>query len=317
MKRAVYDRYGGPEALRLVDAPVPVPTSKQVLVRQASSSVNGGDEHARAGHAKVMTGRGGFPKGLGMDVVGTVEQVGADAPGGQVGDLVWGVSVRSDANAEYVAIDANRIAPAPTNLDPRLLGGMPAVGATALQALGPRYASLRAGESVLIRGGAGGVGTALVQLAHHRGARVTALVAEPTFKGVRALGADTVVDYRMAQPADLGPFDVIVDTVGIDLPAWRDQLAPRGRFVTITIDFAHPFRSIFTLATSAVYGSRRIRQLASPPRTDTMAELTGLVENGVLHPVIDSTFPLSRIADAHARAGHSGLLGKVVLSIGD
>lgn len=316
MQRAVYSRYGGPEVLTTEQTSLPVPGPRQVLIRQAASSVNGGDEHARAGHAKAMTSMSrGFPKGLGMDVVGTIEETGEKVTDWAGGEFVWGVSIGSDANAEYVVMDADRMALAPNVEVPATLGGLPAVGATAITALGPRYANLATGESVLIRGGGGGVGSALVQLAHHAGAHVTALVSPKTFEAVRDLGADEVVDYSTTSPEDLGPFDVIVDTVATDLPGWRSRLAKGGRFVTITMDFAHPLRSLAAVAGSTIHGGERIRMLVSPPKRATMEELTHAVESGALAPVIDSTFALDAIADAHARAGVSGLVGKVVLSI--
>lgn len=134
---------------------------------------------------------------------------------------------------------------------------------------------------------------------------------------MRDLGADEALDYRTTEPSDIGPFDVVVDTVGTALLDWRGRVAAGGRFVTITLDFAHPVRTMAALVGSVIHGSGRIRMLVAPPRSDTMAELTRVVEGGDLRPVIDSTFRLEDIADAHARAGKPGLVGKVVIAIDD
>lgn len=215
MRRAVCRRYGGPEVLAVEDAPKPAPGRGEVLIRQLASSVNGGDLSIRAGHAKPMAMMltPGWPKPLGMDVVGLIEQLGTGVVDLGLGDLVWGVSTGSDAIAEYVVMKANRVAAASRNLEPNQLGAMPVAGTTAMAAVDV-FAKVKPGDQVLVRGGAGGVGSMIVQFARARGGRVTALASNSTRDAVLALGADEVLDYRETTTANLPEFDVILDTIG-------------------------------------------------------------------------------------------------------
>lgn len=318
MSRAVYNRYGGPEVLSVETAPIPTPGPSEVLIRQIASSVNGGDLSIRGGHAKpmAMALTPGWPKPLGMDVVGTVAQIGERTTGLHVGDLVWGVSTASDALADYVVMKADRVALAPTNFAPVDLGALPVAGTTAIAAV-DHFAKLRPAERVLVRGGAGGVGSAVVQLAHARGAHVTALASQDTEDAVRALDANVVLDYHKTRPEDLPRFDVIIDTVGTSLSRYRRRLAKGGRFITITLDFQRPVRGVLAMLASSVHGGARIRQMISVPKSDTLSELTALVEDGSVRPVIEAIYPLAEIAAAHTRAEEHGTVGKVVIAIGE
>lgn len=315
-RRAVYGSYGGPEVLYVEESERPRAGKGELLIRQLASSVNGGDLSIRAGHAKPMAAMitPGWPKSIGMDVVGMIEEIGSGVEGWNVGDLVWGVSTGSNSIAEFVTMKAGSVALAPLNLETKVLGALPVAGTTAMACVG-QFANVQPGERVLVRGAAGGVGSAIVQLARARGGRVTALASASTREAVLALGAEEVLDYREAAPEVLPEFDVIIDTVGSDLERFRSRLALGGRFVTITIDFKHPARGVLAVAGSAIHGSARIRQMVSTPGTKQLATLTALVEAGTLRPVIDSVYPLDEIAAAHERAEQHGTVGKIVIEI--
>ncbi|MEA4944819.1 MAG: NAD(P)-dependent alcohol dehydrogenase [Propionicimonas sp.] len=314
MKRAVYRHYGGPAVLTIDEVPIPTPGKGQVLVRMRSTSVNGGDLQARSGQAKFRTAMSpGWPKQLGMDVVGVVEQVGPGVASPQVGEQVWGVSTGDGAYAQYVLMAANRVGRLPQGMDPVRAGALPVAGTTALLALGGG-SPVRSGQRVLVRG-AGGVGLAAVQLAHARGAEVTALASGSTLAGVADAGADRVLDYREADPSRLGRFDLVLDTVGTAVASFRQCLTPTGRLLTITADFSHPFRSIGQILASVRFGGRRTRFVTGIPRTPQLDALADAVEAGQLRPVIDSVFALEQISQAHARAEQRGILGKIVISI--
>lgn len=315
MLRAVYRRYGGPEVMGVDEAPSPVPKKGQVLIRATSSSVNGGDVSARAGKAKPMTAllTRGWPKPLGMDVVGHVSALGEGVTDLQVGDLVWGVSVAFDALAEYVVMPASRLSPVPTGLDPVAAGALPVAGTTAIGAV--ELAEVHPGDKVLVRGGAGGVGSAIVQIAHARGAVVTALASDTTRDAVLGLGADEVLDHRATAAADLPEFDAVIDTVGRNLEPFRRRLAPGGRFVTITTDMDHPVKGVWTTVSSARFRGQRIRLFSRLPKTAQMQQVADAVTRGGLKPVIDRTFPLAEISEAHARAAEHGTVGKVVVDL--
>ncbi|SOD65769.1 NADPH:quinone reductase [Streptomyces zhaozhouensis] len=318
MLAARYHRHGPPDVLRVEEVPDPEPAAGQVRVRVHATSVNGGDLHARAGRLRWMSRRRP-PFGTGLDVSGEVERLGPGVNDVVVGQRVWGLLPRASvfapvgAAAEAVVVDAARLGPRPEGLDPVEAAALPGVGATAVSALLTR-GRLRAGQRLLVRGGAGGVGSAAVVLGHALGAHVTALAGESTLAAVRALGADEVVDYRAARPAELGRFDVILDTAGAPgLPAWRRRLRPRGRMVAIAP--THP-RTALAIAFSVVHGSGRMRFFSGDIRRPDLDALAAHVTRGELRPVVASTHPLTEVADAHRALERGGGVGKRVVRTG-
>ncbi|AXG79083.1 NAD(P)-dependent alcohol dehydrogenase [Streptomyces paludis] len=325
MRAALYDRYGPPEVLYEGRLPVPDITPDQVLVRVHAVSVNGGEVAGRAGKIRVVTGRR-FPQRTGIDFVGEIAKVGTgtslnekranNRAGDRVGDRVWGFMGRTSLGsaAEYVAISPGRIAPAPAGLTPAEAVSLLAGGTTALTALRDK-ARLRPGERLLVRGGAGGVGSVAVQLGKGYGAHVTALASAAGADFVRGLGADEVLDYRTTRPADLGRFDVVLDTVGTEQRAYRGLLAPGGRMVAIAFDAARPLPSIAYILASTVHGPRRIRIFSGNPDRRLLAEVTERVETDGIRPVVDTVRPLSEIGAAHSALEAGGVRGKHIIQI--
>lgn len=152
-------------------------------------------------------------------------------------------------------------------------------GATALIALRDTV-HLASGERVLVRGAAGGVGTAAVQLAHALGCHVTALARDRHAAALTDLGADKVFDYGTTTSDRLGPFDVIVDTVGTELNCYRSRLAKGGRMVTVGLSGP----ALAAIAASSVYGARRIRTFSANPDTAVLRDLADRVASGALRP---------------------------------
>ncbi|MEV6131712.1 NAD(P)-dependent alcohol dehydrogenase [Streptomyces violaceusniger] len=266
MKTVQITSFGAPDVLRVNDVDRPVPGAGAVLVSVEASSVNGHDVIVRAGELKMVSGRR-FPIGVGLDFAGTVAATGADVAGHRVGDRVWGtVHPRkrhtTGGAAEYVVVSADRIAPAPAGLSPADSASLVVAGATALIALRDSM-HLATGERVLVRGAAGGVGTAAVQLAHAMGCHVTALARDRHAKLLTDLGADEVLDYGSTTSDHIGPFDVIVDTVGSELNCYRNRLAKGGRMVTVGLSAS----ALAAIAASSVHGARRIRTFSANPDT--------------------------------------------------
>ncbi|MBQ0880609.1 NAD(P)-dependent alcohol dehydrogenase [Streptomyces rochei] len=320
MRAALYDGYGPPEVLYEGTVPRPVAAPGEILVRVLTASVNGGELAGRAGKLRPVTGLTGrgFPKRTGMDFVGEVVTPGPPGSGVTAGDRVWGLLPRRrmfGSAAEFVTVPPGKVARAPSSLDAAEAVSLLAGGTTALVALRDK-ARLRAGERLLVRGAAGGVGSVAVQLGRARGAHVTALAGARNLDFVRDLGADDAFDYATTGPAGLGRFDVVFDAVGTDLGAYRRLLAPGGRMVAIAFDLSRPGTSLARLLATTVYGPRRVRFFSGNPDRALLADLTALVEDGALRPVVDTVHPLSAIADAHRALERGGVRGKHVIRVG-
>jgi NADPH:quinone reductase-like Zn-dependent oxidoreductase len=315
MRAALYDRYGPPEVLYEGKVPVPEVKLDEVLVRVHAASVNGGELAGRAGKLRLVTGRR-FPQRAGIDFVGEIVEVGPSVTGIREAEWVWGFLGRTTfgSAAEYVAVRPRQMAPAPGNLSAvqavSLLGG----GTTSITALRDK-ARLRPGERLLVRGASGGVGSVAVQIGKVFGAHVTALASPKNLDFVRGLGADEVLDHTTTHPSGLGVFDVIMDTVGTQHPAYRRLLAPGGRMVAIAFDVDNLLTSVSYLLGSTVYGSRRVRFFSGNPRHELFAELTRYAQNGDIHPVVDTVHPLASIAAAHRALEAGGVRGKHVIQV--
>jgi NADPH:quinone reductase-like Zn-dependent oxidoreductase len=314
MRAVQFDAYGGPEVLRVKSVPRPVPERGEVLVRAQASTVNGHDLFERAGAFRIRTGRR-FPIGIGIDFAGQVAGRG-DGVTIDTGAPVWG-SLRAMTRhvtgtmAKYVVVSADRMAPMPPSLSPAQAASLVVPGATAVRAL-RRSARLKEGERILVRGAAGGVGLAVVQLAVAIGACVTTLSAERDFERLRSYGVERTLDYSTHTADDIGRFDVIVDTVGRQLRAYRRRLAPRGRMVAIAA--ASPGEFAAAVA-SVIFGPRRIRAFSDDARTEDLNAVAALIESGVLCPVLGPRFTLDSVADAHRSLSAGGRTGKRVVHI--
>jgi NADPH:quinone reductase-like Zn-dependent oxidoreductase len=308
MRAAQYDRYGGPEVLTEREVPDPEATRGQALVRVRATSLNSIDLTVRAGSIRILTGWS-FPKGTGLDFLGTIDAVGENWTGPAIGTRVWGFKPnfpngRTLAAAELYRVKAGWLAPAPDGSAE--LGSLPLVGTEALRCLDAL--DVRIGSTLLIRGAAGGVGAAAVQLAAARGARVTALASGRDLEFVRGLGAETVLDYRDVAPATISSrFDGVLDVVGTDVFAWHRLLNRRGRYATSANS------ATAAIILTSVLGPKRVRAIFAMPRREELDALTDAVNAGSLTPQVGATFSLAQIADAHRAFGTTR--GKVLVTI--
>jgi NADPH:quinone reductase-like Zn-dependent oxidoreductase len=320
MRAAVHDRYGPPEVLRVEEVDRPTPTADQVLVRVMGTTVNRNDCHFRRGSPLFQRAVSGWlrPKGriLGDEYAGIVEAVGADVTRFAVGDEVFGVRAYLDdgfgAQAEYlVARETSAIARKPANVPFIEAGAACDAALCALPLL--RKAGLSEGQTFLVYGASGAIGTAAVQLGRLFGAEVTAYAGERNLELAQSLGATTVLDYRTHDPATDGrQYDLILDAVGkLSYPRMRRAMTETGRFGASggLINFA----SVPVTARSS--GRRAIFAVPafSQPNVEYLAELLG---SGAFRPVIDRTFPLDEIVEANRYVESERKTGNVAISVG-
>jgi NADPH2:quinone reductase len=312
MRAVVIERFGGPEVLRVVDAPDPQARSGEVRVGVYGAGVNPVD----AGNRADGTWAGlELPHIPGYDIAGVVDQIGDGVEGVRVGDRVMAMTSfprGAGGYAELVTIDANLVAPVPATRSLIEAAAVPLAAGTAFEVL--QRIRLAPASWVLVHGASGGVGTFFVQLAAARGLRIIAVGRRRSHDLLRDLGAAHCVDYRDVNVATAalelagGPVDAIVDLFGgavlrRSLPAVREhgQLAS---IATPDLDLDRVVDANLTFHGVLISDSG-----------DRMRVLAGLLEEGTIRPVVAEVFPLERAAEAHRflESGHAG--GKVVLRL--
>lgn len=318
MKAMILKSFGGPEAFELCDVPKPVPHTGHVLVRVHATAINPLDYQVRRGdYADAVT----LPAITGHDVSGVVEAIGPGVTAFAPGDEVWYTPQIFDgpgSYAEYHVAAESIIGKKPASLSHLEAASLSLVGGTAWEALAER-AALRVGESVLIHGGAGGVGHVAIQLAKAIGARVFTTVRAANIEFARSMGADVIIDYEsedyveaiLRETAGRG-VDVVFDTLGGDtLSRSPDALAQRGRVVSI-VDITQPQNLVQAWGKNAAYHFVFTRQ-----HRGKLDELSALVERGQLRPHVGAVYSLADIALAHARleSRHNGVQGKVAIAV--
>lgn len=334
MKSIVASTYGGPEVLRMVDAPPPVAADGQVLVRVAASSVNPLDWHELRGTpyvVRIMRGlRAPKPSGqaMGSDVAGVVESVGPGVTRFAVGDEVLGFGL--GAWSDHTVVSETGLVLKPESLPMTDAGGVGVAAITALQGLcrGGLVAPLTWGPGevepmrprVLIIGASGGVGTFAVQIAKLLGAHVTAVTSTRNLDLVARLGADDVIDYTTTEVTrGLARFDLIFELAGNRRR--RDLariLTPTGTLVACGApdgQWLAPLAAPAGLAIASRFSRRTYTSFLAKRDTADLQQLADWLGTGALRVVIDEVYPIDRIADAvaHAETGHAR--GKVIVTL--
>ncbi len=299
---------GGPEQLVYEDAPEPVLGSDDALVRVHACAITP-TELSWPDTYTTWEGADRLPSIPGHELSGVVERVAAEVRDVNPGDAVYALTDfrRDGAAAEYVAVRAADLAPKPGNLNDAQAAAVPLSGLTAWQALFD-HGDLQAGQSVLIHGAAGGVGTYAVQLAHWRGAHVIGTARGTNADLVRGLGADRVIDYTAVRFEDkVRRVDVVLDTVGGDTRkrSWG-VLRPGGVLVSLVGGLSPD--------EAARHGVRAVSFIVTPSRAQ-LVELGRLIEAGLLRPVVEAVPPLAQAREAFERALSGHNRGKLVLCV--
>jgi NADPH:quinone reductase-like Zn-dependent oxidoreductase len=322
MKAIVQDAYGPPEVLRLKEMDAPVVGDGDVLVRVHAAAVHPGDYFILKGVPYVLRPVFGLRRprvGVrGFDLAGRVETIGRNVQRFRPGDEVFGWTTTGSL-AEYVCVGEDNLAPKPAKLTMEQAGAVTVSAMAALHALRDA-AKVQPGQSVLIVGASGGVGTFAVQIAKSYGAEVTGVCSTRNVDLVRSIGADHVVDYTREDFTRSGQlYDVIVDNVEAQsLSATRRVLAPAGALV---LNSGRGGRWIGPLGRWARAGVRSLltrqtlRPLLQGENHQDLLVLKELLKDGAVIPVIDRTYPLSDAAQALAYVGAGHTRGKVVVTV--
>lgn len=304
MPQAVrFEEYGDIEVLRVVEVERPVPEAGQVLVRVKAAGINPGEAAIRTG---VFAERwpATFPCGQGSDLAGVVEEVGAGVGGFAAGDEVVGFTHNRASHAEFVVVDAADLTSRPASVPWEVAGGLFVAGTTAYAAV--RAVALDKGDTVVVSGAAGGVGSLAVQLARHTGATVIGIASEANHAWLQGHGVvpvaygDGLADRVRA--ASGGRVDAFIDTFGSGYVELALDLGVRPERVDTIIDFPAVEK----------YGVKAEGNVDAAS-ADVLAELLQAIADGRLEVPVAATYPLSEVREAYQRLERRHTRGKIVL----
>lgn len=307
MKAAVVHEHGGPEVLKFEDAPRPEAHDDQVLIRVMAAAVNPVDAAIRAGRFTRAGDK--LPMIPGMDVAGVVETVGAKITEFKAGDPVYAfLSFKEQGGyAEFAIASQNEMSIKPKTVTFEQAAAVPLAATTAWQAL-VDTAKIRPGQTVLIHGGSGGVGSFAIQIAKAKGAKVIATASTPNQALLKELGADQSIDYTTTKFEEVvKDVDVVLDAVGKDTLARSPAVVKKGGIIV----------SIAGQSDAAELEKRGIRgtTLMAHPDARVLQELATLIDGGKIKVVVSEVLPLAEAAKAHEQIATRHTRGKIVLRV--
>jgi NADPH:quinone reductase-like Zn-dependent oxidoreductase len=311
MKAIVVHEYGGPEVLKYEDAPRPEPKDNEILVRVIAAGVNPVDPLIRSSDKYAKFFNTTLPLVPGYDIAGVVEKTGAKIDKFRKGDAVYAYVDLKKAGgyAEYAVATEKEAAPKPKSLSYAEAAGVPVVALTAWQGL-VEAAKLSAGQSVLIHGGSGGVGSFAIQFAKLRGARVFATASTRNQDLLKELGADVAIDYTKQKFEDVvKDVDVVLESVGGDTLTRSYGVIKKGGIIV----------SLVGPPNQAELDKHGIRgaSLGAEPNSEELAEIGKLIDEKKIKVTVSQTFPLAEAAKAQEQVATGHTRGKIVLKVAD
>ena len=324
MRAVIAPEPGGPEALRIVDLPDPEPGAGEVVIDMHATAVNRADTMQRQGHYPPPPGASDV---LGLECAGVVSAVGPEVQGWSVGDPACAL-LASCGYADKVLVPAGQVMPVPAGVDLVTAGALPEVACTVWSNLF-MVAALQPGETLLVHGGGGGIGTFAIQLAHAKGARViTTAGSQEKLDVCRSLGADVGVDYKqqdfveeVRRATDGKGADVILDHVGARyLGRNVETLAVEGRLVVIglmggakgELDLGALLRKRAAVIATTLR-SRPVGEKAAICAS-VVEHVWPLVAAGTVRTLVHASLPLDEVAEAHRTMEAGDHVGKIILT---
>jgi len=304
MKAVRFDQYGDVDVLTVADVPVPKPGAGQVLVRVRAAGINPGEAKIRENQTRWPAT---FPSGQGSDLAGVVDSVGPDVTTVAAGDEVIGWVDTRSSQAEYAVVDAANVVPRPEGVPWEAAGALAVAGFTAWAAV--RSVNLTAGDTLVISGAAGGVGSLTVQLAKRAGATVVGIAGEDNLQWLRQHGA---IPVKYGEDLVGRIFDALQTTPQVD--AFIDTYG--GDYVEFALNEldVEPSRIDTIVRFDAVqgYGVKSEGNMVGASAAN-LAELAGLINKGELEVPIAATYPLDQVREAYTRLATGHVRGKIVL----
>jgi len=308
MKAVVAHEYGAPEVLKFEEVPRPGPNDDEALVRVIASGVNPADPLTLSGKYAREFGTH-LPLIPGYDIAGVVEKTGANVTKLKVGDAVYGYPTFGGGWADYVTVKESEVATKPKSLNFVESAAVPMGALTAWQAL-IDVAKLQPGQTILIHGGSGGVGSFAIQIAKARGARVIATASTANQDLLKQLGADVAVDYTKNKFEDVAKdVDAVLDPVGKETLARSYGVVKKGGVVMSLVARPDPVE----LEKRGIRGAG----ISSHPDAEDLAEIAQLIDAGKIKPIVTKVLPLSDAIAAQQQAATHHTRGKVVLRVAD
>jgi len=310
MKAVFVHEFGGPEVLKYEDAPRPEPKDDEILVRVIAAGVNPVDAYARQGML-AKRGLDNRPAIIGYDIAGVVEKTGANAKKFKTGDAVYSyLSVmRGGGYAEFAVAKESETALKPRNINFVEAAAVPLAATTAWQAL-VDTAKIDNGQTVLIHGGSGGVGSFAIPVAKAQGAKVIATASTAHQDSLKQLGVDQAIDYTTTKFEDVvKDVDVVLNCVRADALGRSYGVVKKGGIIVSITDDPDQ-------AECTKHGIRGTR-LGAHPEAKVLEELTKLIEARKMTPIVSQTFPLAEASKAHQQIETHHTLGKIVLKVAE
>jgi NADPH:quinone reductase-like Zn-dependent oxidoreductase len=307
MKAIRYQQYGSGDVMQLSDVPMPKIQADELLVKIQAASVNPVDWKIRNGEMKIMTGKN-FPRGMGCDFAGIIEEVGGSASGFQKGDAVFGwiPYKQADAFGEYAVVKAALTVKKPEKVSFQEAACLPMAGVAALQALTTK-GKLQQGQEVLINGCTGGVGLFAAQIVKAYRANVTGTCSTGAIELAKKIGVDTIIDFTKQNILEAGKrFDIILDTSGkLPYAQAKTILTASGKFLDLNFTPLGMLKSLF---------SAQYKIVVTSVRKQDLEQLAKLSAEGQIKPHIGKTFTLAEAIDGVKSLEHGGkVMGKAVL----
>lgn len=307
MKAVRIHSFGGPDVMKLEELPVPEPQQGEILVRVHAASVNPVDYKTREGKYPMVS-RDKLPITLGRDISGVIERCGPGVANFKQGDSVYAL-LRPDRGgfAEFVLLPAVDVAPKPQGLGHVEAASVPLAALTAWQGIFD-HGGLKAGQLVLIHGGAGGVGHFAVQFAKVRGATVFTTVSGQDLDFVRGLGATQAIDYKTQRFEEMvRNVDMVYDLIGGETQERSWSVLKPGGILVSTLGQPPQDKAAQHKVRAAGYMAQ--------PNADELAEIGRLIDDGKVRPVVEAVYPFTQTKEAEERQEHGHVHGKIAVNL--